>query len=391
VSERVVRNPSAARGPVSLAATRAPLALHRRLPGYAPTPVVEVPDVASVLGVGRVLVKVEAERFGLPAFKMLGASWATYRALVERLGHEPEWSSVAELTHAVASLRPLTLAAATDGNHGRAVAAMARLLGLDARIFVPSDMVPARIAGIEDEGAAVEIVDGTYDDAVARSATVADDRTLVISDTSWEGYTEPPRHVVEGYSTIFFEIEDALARTGTDGPDVVVVPAGVGALAAATVAYFRRPGAGASPTLVCVEPEDAACVMASCLAGMLTHVPGPHRSIMVGLNCGNASPIAWPVVARGLDWLTAVPDARAEHAMRMLATAGIEAGESGAASLAGALAVADSTARDAVGLDDRATVLLLCTEGVTDPVNYERVVGRVPGTGPGVDPARVVG
>ena len=228
-------------------------------------------------------------------------------------------------------LRPLTLAAATDGNHGRAVAAMARLLGFDARIFVPSDMVAARIAGIEREGATVEIVDGTYDDAVARSAAAAGARTLVISDTSWEGYTEPPRHVIEGYSTIFFEIEDALARTDTPRPDVVLVPAGVGALAAASVAYYRRPGGPPAPTLVCVEPADAACVLASCLAGALTYVPGPHRSIMVGLNCGNASPIAWPVISAGLDWLTAVPDSRAEQAMRLLASEQIEAGETGSA------------------------------------------------------------
>ena len=192
-----------------MAATRAPLELHRRLPGYAVTAVVDAPGVATSLGVGRVLVKVESNRFGLPAFKMLGASWATYRAVVERLGSEPQWSTLDELRAAVEPLRPLTLAAATDGNHGRAVAAMARLLGFEARVFVPSDMVAARIAGIESEGATVEIVDGSYDDAVSRSAKEAGARCLVISDTSWEGYTEPPKHVIEGYSTIFFEIEDA--------------------------------------------------------------------------------------------------------------------------------------------------------------------------------------
>jgi len=378
VSELVLRNPSAAPGAVPLRASRAPLRLHERLPGYEPTPLVDAPGLARALGVGHVLVKVESHRLGLPAFKMLGASWATYRAVVERLGSEPEWSTVDELATAVAPLRPLTLAAATDGNHGRAVAAMARLLGFDARIFVPSDMVAARVAGIESEGAQVELVDGTYDDAVARSAAAASDRTVVISDTSWAGYTEPPRHVIEGYSTIFFEIEDALARTGTARPEVVLVPAGVGALAAASVAYYRRPDAPDPPTLVCVEPADAACVLASCVAGDLTYVPGPHRSIMVGLNCGNASPIAWPVISIGLDWLTAIPDTRAEDAMRLLAAEGIEAGETGSAALAGALAVAAGRERDAVGFTAGATVLLLCTEGVTDPINYEKIVGHPP-------------
>ena len=176
MSERVLRNPMVTPGTGLVAGlARAPLTVHTRLPGYQPTPLVETPGLADALGVGRVLVKVEAHRLGLPAFKMLGASWATYRAVVDRLGSEPEWTTVDELADAVEPLRPLTLAAATDGNHGRAVAAMARLLGFDARIFVPSDMVAARIAGIEREGATVEIVDGTYDDAVARSAAAAGD------------------------------------------------------------------------------------------------------------------------------------------------------------------------------------------------------------------------
>jgi diaminopropionate ammonia-lyase len=378
VTEIVVRNPHAERGGVGITATRAPLGVHERLPGYAPTPLVAAPSLATTLGVGHVLVKVEANRFGLPAFKMLGASWATYLALVERLGDEPEWATIDELARAVTVLQPIRLVAATDGNHGRAVAAMARLLGFDARIFVPSDMVAARVAGIEHEGATVEVVDGTYDDAVACSAEAASEDTLVISDTSWAGYSDPPRHVIEGYATIFFEIEDVLARRNQPGPDVVVVPAGVGALTAAAVAFYRRPAATHAPTLVSVEPEDAACVLASCVAGELTNVPGPHRSIMVGLNCGSASPVAWPVIARGLDWCTAVPDARAEDAMRILAGIGIAAGETGSAALAGALAVAGSEHRDAIGWTRDATVLLLCTEGATDPVNYEAIVGMPP-------------
>ena len=159
----------------------------------------------------------------------------------------------------------------------------------------------------------------------------------------------------------------------------MLVPAGVGALAAASVAYYRRPDAPDPPTLVCVEPADAACVLASCVAGDLTYVPGPHRSIMVGLNCGNASPIAWPVISIGLDWLTAIPDTRAEDAMRLLAAEGIEAGETGSAALGGCARGrrrAPSVTRSASTAG--ATVLLLCTEGVTDPVNYEKIVGHPP-------------
>ena len=336
--------------------------------------------LARALGVGHVLVKVESHRLGLPAFKMLGASWATYRAVVERLGSEPEWSTVDELATAVAPLRPLTLAAATDGNHGRAVAAMARLLGFDARIFVPSDMVAARVAGIESEGATGRGRGRNLRRrGRARSAAAAIGPHLVISDTSWAGYTEPPRHVIEGYSTIFFEIEDALggaparlAPTSCSSPPASVPspPRASPTTAGRTRPIHRRSCASNRPT-----PR---CVLASCVAGDLTYVPGPHRSIMVGLNCGNASPIAWPVISIGLDWLTAIPDTRAEDAMRLLAAEGIEAGETGSAALAGALAVAAGAERDAIGFTAGATVLLLCTEGVTDPVNYEKIVGHPP-------------
>jgi diaminopropionate ammonia-lyase len=385
----LVRNPGARRGPVGLAATREPLGFHRSLPGYARTDLVDAPEIAAALGVGRALVKVESSRFGLPAFKMLGASWATYQVLVGRLGRQPSWTTAPELAEEFASLHPLTLLAATDGNHGRAVAAIARLLGFDARIFVPRDMVAARIAGIESEGAEVEIVDGEYDDAVVRAAAAASDRRLVISDTSWPGYTEPPRRVMEGYSTIFFEIEDALASAGVARPTLVFTPAGVGALAAATVAYAR--GSALPAAVVSVEPEDAACVMASCVGGAPTPAPGPHRSMMVGLNCANVSPVAWPVLARGLDWCATVSDARTVDALHLLADCGIASGETGAASLAGALAAADHRDRAEVGLDADATVLILCTEGVTDALNYEAVVGCAPEAVGPITARRVIG
>ncbi len=168
-----------------------PQAFHRRLPSYVVTPLHDLPALARLLGVGQVLVKDESRRLGLPAFKMLGASWAVYRALQEQLpGLDDDWNDVAELAAKVAPLRPLTLAAATDGNHGRAVARMARLLGFEAAIFVPTGTAQTRIDAIVAEGATVEVVPGTYDDAVRRSGEPAagDQRCLVISDTAWRGY-----------------------------------------------------------------------------------------------------------------------------------------------------------------------------------------------------------
>lgn len=352
-----------------------PRALHRRLPGYAPTRLWSVPALAERLGVGTVLVKHELERMGLPAFKMLGASWATYRALVERLGRDVEpWETVEELAAALAPLRPLTLSTATDGNHGRAVARMAHLLGFAARIYVPAGTAQARIAAIESEGAAVVVVDGGYDQAVAQSARDADEQTVVVSDTSWEGYTTVPRWVIEGYATIFAEIDEQRAAEGLPAPDVVAIPTGVGAFAAAAVTHHRRPDAPPAQ-LLCVEPTSAACVLASARAGHVTTLEGPQDSIMAGLNCGTPSPIAWPLLAGGIDWLVTVTDDDARTAMRDLAAEGLVAGESGAAALAG-VAVAAPALRQAGQLAADSCVLLLVTEGATDPEGYQAIVGR---------------
>lgn len=371
-------------GPLPASARPGPevRAFHRRLAGYTATPVHDLPAIAAALGLGRVLVKDESSRLGLPAYKILGASWATYGALVERMGigEEPAWGSIEELAAVVAGLGPLRLTAATDGNHGRAVARMARLLGLDAAILVPEGTAPARVEGIESEGATVEVVAGTYDDAVAASADLADDRTLVVSDTSWPGYTEAPRRVIEGYATIFAELDEQLPG-GMGAIDVIAVPVGVGALAAAVAASTRagrEPGDG--PLLLAVEPDTAACVMAAVAAGHVVEVPGPHRSIMAGLNCGLASPLALPTVIAAYDAFVAIDDDRCADAVRSLAAAGLDVGESGAASLAGLTAVLDEH-RDALPVPGTATALVLCTEGVTDPVNFERIVGRPPRAG----------
>jgi diaminopropionate ammonia-lyase len=335
-------------------------AFHRRLPGYAPTPLRDMPEVAGAARVGRVLIKDESSRMGLPAFKILGASWATYRVLCDRLAAagvdgEPLWDSVPDLAAMVARvLGPLRLVAATDGNHGRAVARMARLLGLSSTILVPDGTVPARIGSIAAEGAGVIVVPGTYDDAVAESAALAGDHDLVISDTSWPGYEDPPRWVIEGYATIFAEIDEQLATLDAPG---------------------LEPGVG--PMLVGVEPDSAACVAAAVEAGHVVEVPGPHDSIMAGLNCGLASMLALPSLLAGFGAFVTIDDDRCRDAVRSLAAAGLDVGESGAAALGGLMALCTDH-RDELPVPAHASVLLLATEGVTDPVNFERIVGRPP-------------
>jgi diaminopropionate ammonia-lyase len=385
---RVLVNENVSRGGGDFGlAGRAPLEFHRRLPGYTPTPLVDAPALADHLGVGRVLVKDESYRLDLPAFKVLGASWAIYQALEENAGGLGPWDDLEGLKEQIGPLFPLTLAAATDGNHGRAVARMARLLGLRSRIFVPSDMVPARIRAIESEGAEVEVVDGTYDETVARSAEEANERCLVISDTSWPGYEDVPRWVIEGYSTILWEIDDELARRGEAGPTLVVAQIGVGAFAAAVTAHYRgggspdgAPDGSSRPTLLGVEPTRAACMLASVEAGRIVQLPGPHVSIMAGLNCGAPSMIAWPIVSKGIDVFVSVEDEWAREAMRTLARSEITSGETGGAGLAGLLALIESPdgeeARRRLGLNESSRILVFNCEGATDPEAYARIVGE---------------
>ena len=357
---------------------RRAIRFHRRLPGYEETPLVDAPKLAGALGVGKVFVKDESSRLGLPAFKVLGASWAVYRALEERLGESfGDWEEIGELEERLEPLRPLSLVAATDGNHGRAVARVARLLDLGAKIFVPEDMAAARREAIAGEGAEVIVVDGTYDEAVERSAGEAGERGLVISDMSWPGYERIPSWVIEGYSTMLWEIDDELERRNEEGPDLVIVQVGVGAFAAAVARHFRSPRMSPRPKLVGVEPVNADCLLESVAAGRIVSVPGPHDSTMSGLNCGRPSLVAWPIVSRGIDLLVAVDDKPAHEAMRLAAESGVVSGETGAAGLGGLLEILRAEGaefRRTLGVGGETRILLFNCEGATDPEAYRRII-----------------
>jgi diaminopropionate ammonia-lyase len=273
-------------------------------------------------------VKDESHRFGLHAFKALGASFAM---------------------HCVA--RPgMIFSAATAGNHGRAVAWSARRLHCDAKIFVPSITAPSRIEIIRREGAEVRAVDGSYEDAVR----LCDEESRahgwqVISDTGYPGYMEIPKRVVEGYQTLFLELEE---QTPVQ-PDAVLVQAGVGGLLCAAVDYFRSHET--SPRIVCVEPDVANGLQESISIGEPCASKGAQNSIMAGLNCSEVSLTAWPTIRRGVDLFLSIEDRLAIEAMRLLSDAGIDSGESGAAGLAALLAFREEF--------QGSRVLLINTEG----------------------------
>ncbi|WP_461475387.1 diaminopropionate ammonia-lyase [Microbacterium sp. HJ5] len=364
---------------------------HRSLPGYRPTPLLRSRSLAAETGLSEIYVKDEAERLGLPAFKMLGASWATARAI------QREWAPDALLTldglrRAVEDGPRRRLAAATDGNHGRGVARMAALLDLECDVFVPSGTAQARIAAIEGEGARVTVDDGDYDDTVRISAHEADARTLVISDTSWPGYLDTPRDIIRGYTTMFEEVDDALAASGLPAPTHLFVQCGVGAFAAAAISHYDSRGSdggAARPATIVVEPIDANCLLRSAEHGEVTEAPGPHWSTMAGLNCGLPSLLAWPTVQGGTDGYVAISDSRAHGAMRTLAAEGIVSGESGAAALAGLqVLLEDREAAGRLGLAETSVVLFVNTEGATDPVNFRAQVGEEPSETRRAAPAR---
>jgi diaminopropionate ammonia-lyase len=333
---RALINPALATAAV-LAASDDAAAFHRALSGYAPTPVHQLDAIASELGLAAVQVKDESRRLGLPAFKILGASWAVERALRE----EPA---------------ARTLVAASAGNHGRAVAHVASLRGLACRIFLPERSLAVRRQAIAAEGAEIVVVDGTYEDAVEAAARAArEDATELIADVGETGSAE---WVIDGYATLFAEAAEQATY------DLILVPVGVGSLAAAAA----RHGAQVGAKVIGVEPTTAACLSASLAQGVPTVVP-TSGTTMAGLDCTEVSPAAWPSLHRGIAGTVTISDNEADTAVRELSANGLTVGESGAASLAGLRAL--KTDEDCRGLrehlatDRQTRVLLIATEGPT--------------------------
>jgi diaminopropionate ammonia-lyase len=351
-----------------------PIDFHRHLPAYRATRLVELPDPPAA--VTRAIMKLEVDRFGLPSFKVLGASWAVAHRVAGWLGDSAPVADLAELRGALdrRGMRP-TIVAATDGNHGRAVAWSARQLGCPADIHVPAGTARSRLDGIAGEGARVHIVDGDYDATVAAASDLAaaEADRLLVQDTTVPGHEAGVEAVVDGYTTIFDELEGQLPGDAPD-PLILVVPVGVGSLAVAAARFLER--RGRPGLLVTVEPSEAASLKRSLEVGRLVSLPGPHVSCMVGLRCGSISTDAWPVLSDATDLAVSVEDHEADDAMRWLATRDIVVGECGAAPLAALRrAAADGTLAALTG--GSGTAVLIATEAPTDPERWRAVVGAV--------------
>jgi diaminopropionate ammonia-lyase len=326
--------------------------------GAAPTPLRRLPGLARDLGLGEVTVKDESDRFGMPAFKVAGVRFAADRLLDARGG------------------AVTTLAAATTGNHGRAVARVARERGLAARIYVPRDAEPHRVEALRQEGADVVVTDVGYDETVrvmARDAAAGG--WTVVSDASWDGYEEIPRWIMAGYTTILDESRTQWAAR----PDIVVVQAGIGSLAGAAAGWLAATfGEGVEgveagrPRLVIAEPAGAACVQASLRAGRRVALDACAPTAMAGLRCAEVSPLAWPTIYAVADAAIAVTEEQNDAAMARLREGRdgdppVAAGPSGACGVAALtrLMTEDALApmRDALGVTRASRVLAVVTEG----------------------------
>lgn len=343
------------------------------------TPLHALPALAGELGVGALHVKDEGFRLGIGSFKALGGAYAVFRLVLEeagkRLGRPVDVEDLNRADVRAVAAR-MTFACATDGNHGRSVAQGAELAGARAVIFVHAGVSDERIAAIGRYGAEMVRVDGNYDDSVKQAAKVAAEKGwTVVSDTSWPGYERIPGLVMQGYTAI---VREAL-RQLREPPTHVFVQAGVGGIAAAVAGHLAIVLGDARPNFIVVEPARAACVVAAARAGHVVKVAHDQPTVMAMLECYEASQVAWRVLARVADAFMTVDEDDAIAVMRRLARpAGsdpvIVAGESGGVGLAGLIRAMGENKAD-LGLDGKSRVLVINTEGATDPHRYAELVG----------------
>ncbi len=354
-------------------------------PGYAPTPLVDLPGLAAAVGVGSVHYKDEGKRFGLKSFKALGGAYAVLGVLQRHLAEAHGLTGVTAADLAAGEHRDqaaeITVACATDGNHGRSVAWGAGMFGCGCNIYLHAHVSADREREIAKYGARIVRVAGNYDESVDQCAAdcVANGWVLVADTDAGGGVATIPAMVMQGYTVMVQEFIDQMA-----GRDIthVFVPGGVGGIAAAVGAHLWETLGPRRPRIAIVEPSRADCIYRSIVAGEPTPVPGDFETFMACLAAGQISPVAWPFLKATADDVLTLPDEAAAAAMRVLAQ-GVDgdpplvAGESGSATTAGLIAVSfDDDVAGALGLGADSHVILIGSEGATDAAAYEQVVGE---------------
>ena len=370
--------------------------LHSTIPGYRMSPLKSLPNLARRIGLGGIWVKDESARLSLNSFKVLGGSYAIYRKLLERGGFQEDKVSLKDMLQLDGKYREKlghpVFATATDGNHGTGIAWAAHKMGFPSIIYVHSLTTKDRIRGIEREGGKVVVVDGNYDDAVRQASIDANKNGWeIISDTSWEGYEEVPRWIMQGYATMFVETQEQFSGQGLSRPTHLFVQAGVGSLAASAIGYYSVLFNDNVPLSMVVEPTRAGCLYESMRIGdgKPHSVTGELDTIMAGLACGDPNPLAWETLYNCADFFAICPDYVAAKGMRVYSTPLpddplIISGESGAVTLGALMYTMEYEGarelRDAMGLNEDSQVLLINTEGNTSPEEFRSVVweGSIP-------------
>jgi diaminopropionate ammonia-lyase len=368
----------ALRNILSLDRCQAARAIVSAWPAYRPTPLVPLAAMSAEIGLGALWLKDESPRFGLGAFKAIGGAYAVYRYLESCIRARLPNARVSPAGLIAGEYRDLTsnitVACASAGNHGRAVAWGARVFGARAVVYLYQSVSAGRIAAIEQLGATVITTALTYDEALrTAAAAAAHNGWQIISDTAYAGYLDIPRTVMQGYTVI---AQEAIEQLHGERPTHVVLQAGVGGFAAAIAAHFWETYGTERPQFIVVEPTGAACLLVSLAAGKPTALR-MVSSIMGGLCCGEISLLGWEILSRVADWCIAIPDEAVPRAMRALATTtpAIVSGESGAAGIAALTLLSEDPAMGrSLGLDRTARVLAFSTEGATDPAAYHQLV-----------------
>ena len=362
---------------------------HKSFPQYSVTPLQKLSALASYLGVKGIYCKDESYRFGLNAFKVLGGSYAMGRYIAKELGRD-----ISQLPYNVLSSDKLkeefgqaTFFTATDGNHGRGVAWAAKRLGQKAVVRMPKGTTKTRFDNIAKEGAEVTIEEVNYDDCVRMAAAEAakTEHGIIVQDTAWAGYEEIPSWIMQGYGTLVLEADKQLKENGIDRPTHVFVQAGVGSLAGAVVGYFAHKYKENPPVMVVCEASAADCLYRSAVQadGNLVNVTGDLQTIMAGLACGEGNTIGWDILKNHVTVFASCPDWMSAKATRIYANPlendpHIISGESGSVPLGLAYtALHDEDAKDlkeALKLDENSNILVISTEGDTDPVRYREIV-----------------
>lgn len=356
---------------------------HQSIPGYSPTPLIRLPELAKNLGVSELLIKDESQRFDLNAFKVLGASYAMARVIMAQLELDGVELSFDSISSQADSFRHLTFVTATDGNHGRAVAWSAKKFGCNAVVYMPKGSSKTRLAAIQNYGAEASIIENNYDETVLFAEKMAKENAwMLLQDTSWQGYETIPAYIMQGYFTLLTE---ALNQAKGIWPTHVFVQAGVGSLAASLLAFLCSFVEKAKPVFVLVEPIGAPCFFKSIQAGdgKPHSVHGDLKTIMAGLACGKPSQTGWEILKAGTDAFIICSDEIARRGMRILGNPSgddkrVISGESGAITLGLVYELLSNTKyrdiKDKLDLKRDAKILLFSTEGDTDPEHYRKVV-----------------